>query len=155
MFSTKCTWKTIAQHAIKLEQIVLVYFVIMVGSVANNPPAKQEIQVWSLGQEDSLEKKMANHSRIFAWKTPWTEEPGRLQSTGSQKSWTQLSDWNNNKSSYKTKMQEKQIECLLNFLYFPNFYLCVWVFTMQPYCSRNSHETWLPELVLSWFLHFS
>ena len=38
----------------------------------------------SLGGEDSLEEEMATHSSIFAWKTPWTEEPGRLQSTGSQ-----------------------------------------------------------------------
>ena len=40
----------------------------------------QEIQVQSLGVEDSLEEEMATHSRILAWKTPWTEEPGRLQS---------------------------------------------------------------------------
>ena len=43
----------------------------------------QEIQVWSLGQEDPLEKDMATHSRILAWDIPWTEEPGRLQSMGS------------------------------------------------------------------------
>ena len=41
-------------------------------------PAMQETQVQSLGQEDSLEKEMANHSSVFAWKIPWTEEPGRL-----------------------------------------------------------------------------
>ena len=45
----------------------------------------QEIQVQSLGWEDSLEEKMATHSSILAWKTPWTEEPGRLQSMGSQR----------------------------------------------------------------------
>ena len=39
----------------------------------------------SLGREDLLEKEMANHSSIFAWKIPWMEEPGRLQSMGSQK----------------------------------------------------------------------
>ena len=42
----------------------------------------QEMQVWSMGQEDSLEKEMATHSSILAWKIPWTEEPGGLQSIG-------------------------------------------------------------------------
>ena len=45
----------------------------------------QEARVWSLGQEDPLEKKMATHSNILAWDIPWTEEPGRLQSIGLQK----------------------------------------------------------------------
>ena len=51
---------------------------------AKNLPAMQETWVWSLGQEDSLEKEMAIHSSILAWEIPWTEEPGRLQSMGSQ-----------------------------------------------------------------------
>ena len=45
----------------------------------------QEARVQSLGQEDSLEKEMATHSSILAWRIPWTEEPGRLQSMGSQR----------------------------------------------------------------------
>ena len=52
----------------------------------------QETWVRSLGREDPLEKEMATHSGILAWRIPWTEELGRLQSTGSQ-SWTQLSDF--------------------------------------------------------------
>ena len=52
----------------------------------------QEMQVWSLGQEDPLQKEMATYSSILAWETPWIEEPGRLQSMGLQKSWTWLSD---------------------------------------------------------------
>ena len=47
-------------------------------------PAMQKIRVQSLGREDPLEKEMATQSSINAWKIPWTEEPGRLQSTGSQ-----------------------------------------------------------------------
>ena len=43
-------------------------------------PAMQETQVWSLGQEDSLEEGMATHSSILAWRIPWTEEPGGLLS---------------------------------------------------------------------------
>ena len=52
-------------------------------------PAMQKIQetrVQSLGQEDPLEKQMANHSSILAWEIPWTEEPSGLQSMGSQES---------------------------------------------------------------------
>ena len=45
--------------------------------------AMQETRVRSLGQEDPLEKEMAPHSSTIAWKIPWTEEPGRLQSMGS------------------------------------------------------------------------
>ena len=44
-----------------------------------------EMQVQSLGQEDSLEEEMATHSSILAWRMPWTEEPGRLQSVGSRR----------------------------------------------------------------------
>ena len=50
--------------------------------MVKNPPAKWETWVRSLGQEDPLEKEMATHSSILAWRIPWTEEPGRLQSTG-------------------------------------------------------------------------
>ena len=47
-----------------------------------NLPAVQETRVRFLGQEDPLEKEIATHSRILAWRSPWTEEPGRLQSMG-------------------------------------------------------------------------
>ena len=53
--------------------------------LVKNPPAMQETQVQSLGWEDPLEKGMATHSSILAWRIPWTEEPGRLQSMGSQR----------------------------------------------------------------------
>ena len=49
-----------------------------------NPPAVRETQVRSMGQEDPLEKGGATHSSILAWKIPWTEEPGGLQSMGLQ-----------------------------------------------------------------------
>ena len=48
-------------------------------------PTMQEIQVESLGQEDLVQKEVASHSSILAWKIPWTEEPGRLQCMGSQR----------------------------------------------------------------------
>ena len=53
--------------------------------IRKNPPAMKETWVQPLGQEDSLEKGMATHSSILAWRIPWTEEPGGLQSIGSQR----------------------------------------------------------------------
>ena len=53
--------------------------------MVKNLPAMQKTQVRSLGQEDPLEKGMAIHSSILAWRTPWTEEPGELQSMGSHR----------------------------------------------------------------------
>ena len=52
----------------------------MVAQMVKNLPAMKEAQVLSLGQEDPLEEGMATHSNILAWKIPWTEEPGGLQS---------------------------------------------------------------------------
>ena len=57
----------------------------LVGQRLRPLPAMQETWVQSLGQEDPLEKKMATHSGILAWRILWTEEPGGLQSTGSQR----------------------------------------------------------------------
>ena len=51
----------------------------------NNSPVMQETQVWSLGWENPLKEEMAIHSSILAWKIPWTEELGGLQSKGSQR----------------------------------------------------------------------
>ena len=56
-----------------------------VAQMVENLTAIQETQVQSLGQEDPLEKRMATHSSILAWKMPWTEESGRLQSVGLQR----------------------------------------------------------------------
>ena len=62
----------------------------LVAQLVKNLPAMQETQVQPLGGEDPLEREMATHSSILTWKLPWTEEPGGLQSTGSQ-SQTRLS----------------------------------------------------------------
>ena len=53
--------------------------------MVKNLPATWETRVQSLGWEDPLEKGLATHSSILAWRVPWTEEPGRLQTTGSQR----------------------------------------------------------------------
>jgi len=57
----------------------------LVAQTVENLPAMQETWVQSLGQKDPLEKEMATHSSILAWKIPWTEEPGRIQCVGSQR----------------------------------------------------------------------
>ena len=57
----------------------------LVAQTVKNLPAMQGTQVRSLGQEDPLEEEMATHSSILAWRIPWTEEPGRLLSMGSQR----------------------------------------------------------------------
>ena len=57
----------------------------LVAQTEKNPPAMQETQVRSLGREDPLEKGMAKHSSILAWRILWTEEPGGLQSMRSQR----------------------------------------------------------------------
>ena len=62
------------------------------GSVVKNSPAEQGTWVQSLGGEDPLEKEMATHSSILAWRIPWTEEPGGPQSVESQRVGTRLSD---------------------------------------------------------------
>ena len=57
----------------------------LVAQMVKHMPSMQETWVQSLGQEDLLEKEMATHSHILAWKIPWMEEPGRLQSMGTQR----------------------------------------------------------------------
>ena len=57
---------------------------------SENPPAMQETWFWSMGQENPLEKELATHSGVLAWDSPWTEEPGGLQSMGSKKNLTRL-----------------------------------------------------------------
>ena len=72
------------------EEDVILLFTIWaapppVAQTPKNLPALQETWDWSLGQEDPLEKEMATHSSILAWRIPWTEEPGGIQSMGSQR----------------------------------------------------------------------
>ena len=57
----------------------------LVAQIVRRLPKMQETRVQSLGQEDPLEKEMATFSSILAWKIPWTDEPGRLQSMGLQR----------------------------------------------------------------------
>ena len=69
--------------------VIMIYFMSwwasLVAQMVKNLPAMQETGVWSLGQEDPLEKEMVTHSSVLAWRILWTEKPGRLQSMGSQR----------------------------------------------------------------------
>ena len=78
IFSTPLT------NPISYLTVINVFFLICF-SMVKNPPAVQETQVQSLGWEDPLEKKMAAHSGILAWRNPWTEEAWELQSMGLQR----------------------------------------------------------------------
>ena len=87
----------------------------------------QETQVWFLSQEDPLEKEMATHCSILAWEIPWTEKPGGLQSTGSEKSQIRLNahtvEWLNQIMKYDSALKRselwshekiwRELECIL------------------------------------------
>ena len=91
------SWATvhgIAKSWTRLSDSTFLYYTLLASLVAQmvkSLSAIQETRVWSPGEEDPLEKEMASHSSILAWKIPWTEEPGRSQSNR-QQSRTQLSD---------------------------------------------------------------
>ena len=76
----KCTSKDLYYYL----QIAILFMASLVAQRLKHLPPMRETQVPSLGQEDPPEKEMATHFSILAWRIPWTEEPGRLQSTGSQ-----------------------------------------------------------------------
>ena len=65
--------------------MTVLLMVSLVAQMVKRLPAMRETWVQPLGQEDPLGKEMATHSSTFAWKIPWTEEPGRLQSMGLQR----------------------------------------------------------------------
>ena len=78
---------SVSVQFIFIVRILVFYYTVtsLVAQMVKHLPTMWETQVQSLGWEDLLEKEMATHSSILAWKIPWTEEPGRLQSMGSQR----------------------------------------------------------------------
>ena len=68
----------------RIERPLIELIIKLVAQMVKNLPAMKETRVQSLGWEDHLEKEMATHSSVLVWRIPWTEEPGRLQSMGSQ-----------------------------------------------------------------------
>ena len=67
------------------QEALYLAYINKVAQLVKNLPAMQQTQVQFLGWENPMEKEMATHSSIFAWRIPWTEEPGRLQSMGSSR----------------------------------------------------------------------
>ena len=104
--------------------------VSLIAQWVKNPPAIQELQgMWiqSLGWEDPLEKEMETHSRILAWKIPWTEEPGRLPSMGSQRvrvsTWAHTHIWGHDlvcANTYKKTDRTIKTKCKLKRLTIPS-----------------------------------
>ena len=87
--STEMSWKATVHIRFPLQLWRLLIIkryagASLVAHIVKSPPAMWETQVWSLGREDPLGKRMATHSSILAWRKPRTEEPGGLQSTGLQ-----------------------------------------------------------------------
>ena len=88
----------------------------LVAKMVRNLPAVRETEAQLLGQEDSLEKRMATHSSILAWRIPWTEEPRRLQSVGSQRvrcDWATLNVFYNEDYSNQSILKEISPGCSL------------------------------------------
>ena len=88
-------WSVEKTHFFSFFKIIIYLFLAVLGlpaaraflvaQLVKNPPAMQETWVRFLGQEDPLEKEMATHSRILAWRIPWAEGPGGLRSMGLQR----------------------------------------------------------------------
>ena len=76
-------WKFLVH--VLLEPSLKDFNITLLAQMVKNPPAMWETWVWSLGLEDPLEKGLAIHSSILAWRIPWTKEPGRLQAMGLQR----------------------------------------------------------------------
>ena len=119
----------ICHYIIQLFLVYFWWFLIYLlgfpsGSAVKKLPAMQELQEtqgWSLGQEDPLEEEMATHSSILVWRIPWTEEPARLQSTGSQRDTTEAAKHEHNTPSSKNQTgwaqgNLDQKELILHFL---------------------------------------
>ena len=85
LYSLRCTQHPFFKELISLKNSTASVFASLVAQIAKSSPAMQETRVRSLGWEDPLEKEVAPHSSILAWRIPWTEEPGGLQSVESQR----------------------------------------------------------------------
>ena len=122
----------------------------LVAQMVKNLPAMQEAWVWSLGWEGPLEKGMTTHSSILAWRIPWTEEPGRLQSMESQ-SQTPLSYFHflirNGLDAFKnSRVFRVGISSSPFYLFFPMFSPGIW----NIWFSKTDQTNWF--ILLFFFL---
>ena len=113
----------------------------LVAQTVKNLPAMQETCVQSLGQEDPLEKEMATHSYTLAWKIPWTEEPGRLQSMGLQRvEHDRAASLHTQAETKATSCQGRDTKLLSEQLWPCNLPLSPG-YTLQPSCPIHKGET--------------
>ena len=84
LFFLYMKWRTPVFSHILIILLPFIFWASLGAQMVKNLHTMKETWVWFLGQEDPLEEKMATHSSILAWRAPWTEEPGRLYSKGSQ-----------------------------------------------------------------------
>ena len=120
-FTTGTTWKALSFHITYL-------FTSLVAQTARHLPAMRETWVRSLGQEDALEKQMETHSGTLAGKTPWTEEPGRLQSVGSQRV---RHDW-------ATSLHFPSLIYFISLFFWKERSICLTSGTLKPEGASNS-----------------
>ena len=110
-------------------------YATLVAQTVKRLPTMWEIQVRSLGREDLLEKEMVTHSSILAWKIPWTEEPSRLQSVGSQRVSERL---------------HFHFKFIWSFLYWCTFFSCWW--TSISLSNNASLNIFLPIFVYMYYM---
>ena len=101
-----------------------------------NLPAMQETQVWSLGQEDPLEKGIGTHSSILPWRIPWAEIPGGLQSMGSQRV---KHNWVTNTFTFKPQ-KKKEVKHNLEMV---NYFLLKFLTTLLSHCIFYTKSKWV------------
>ena len=107
----------------------------LVSQMVKNLPAMREAWVRSLGWEDPLEEEMATHSSILAWRIPWTEEPGGLQSMGSQSDTTQRPSTSTHRSK-KFCLQNVNLVCKSLADPLNQIMQTGWVFNTRPHQSE-------------------
>ena len=115
----------------------------LVAQTVKRLPAMWETRVWSLGWEVPLEKEMATHSNTLAWKIPWTEEPSRLWSMGSQRI---RQDWATS-PSFPFPIHRKGLISLTWDVWFSLIINNLLMFWLPALCCKNSHTFWLFKAV--------
>ena len=118
-----------------------------------NPPAMQEIQVQSLGQEDTLEKEMAAYCSIFAWRTPQPEEPGWLLSIGSQRVDTTEPIMLTNKPKSLATMYHVTYYFIKNWIHCLQQNMCFLALKFMQYLFQALTQSWIHVRPLGKHLH--
>ena len=130
------------------------YWTSLVAQTVKHLPAMWETWVQSLGPEDPLEKEMATHSSTLAWKIPWTEEPGRLQSMGSQRvrhNWATSLSLSSLPLFVKDIKMQRQMQSLVQ-VYCQYMKSQIWTQTYYQYLQSSCSK---PQAIWSWWCPYS